>query len=117
MILVSKIRNYSQEMPFAEAVEYAVDECINEDILAEFLRKNKNEVIKVSIYEYNEERHLQQERDEAWQEGNKTGKKLGEERVNKLHYHLIEDNRIQDLKHSIEDEAYQEHLMEEYGIE
>lgn len=77
MILVSKIRNYSQEMPFAEAVEYAVDECINEDILAEFLRKNKNEVIKVSIYKYNEERHLQQERDEA----------------------------------------YQEHLMEEYGIE
>lgn len=99
-------------MPFAEAVECAVDECINEGILGDFLRKNKNEVIKVSIYEYNEERHIQQERDEAWQDGRVNG----EERINILYNYLIEDNRIEDLKHSTKDREYQEELMKEYGI-
>ena len=33
----------------------AVDECIEEGILAEFLMNNKAEVIKVSIYEYDKE--------------------------------------------------------------
>ncbi|MGF0034425.1 hypothetical protein ACQRBN_15945 [Bariatricus sp. SGI.154] len=40
--MVNRIRKYSRVMPFAEAVECAVDECINEGILGDFLRKNKD---------------------------------------------------------------------------
>ena len=38
---VDIVRKYQQEMPFPEAVEKAIDECIKKGILAEFLRKNR----------------------------------------------------------------------------
>ena len=41
-----------------DAVETAVDECIKEGILADFLRKNKAEAIAVSIFEYDEEKEI-----------------------------------------------------------
>lgn len=37
-----------------EAVYQSVDECIERNILKDFLIKNKSEAIKMSIYEYNE---------------------------------------------------------------
>ena len=54
---VARVRKYAakQDVSLEEAVTRAVDECIEEGILAEFLLKNKTEVIKVSIYEYDKE--------------------------------------------------------------
>ena len=54
---VARVRKYAakQDVTLEEAVIRAVDECIEEGILAEFLLKNKTEVIKVSIYEYDKE--------------------------------------------------------------
>ena len=43
-LYVERVRMYAKQMPLAEAVEKAVDECIEEDILADFLRK-KNEYL------------------------------------------------------------------------
>ena len=77
MLFVSKIRKYRKEMPLAKAMEQTVAECIKEDILADFLRKNRAEVIKVGIYEYDEELHIQQERADAKEEGIVEGKKEG----------------------------------------
>ncbi|MCD8218148.1 MAG: hypothetical protein LUD01_08930 [Clostridiales bacterium] len=65
MILVSRIRHYSETLPLANAVEEAVNECIRENILADFLRKNKSEVIRVGIFEYDEEKHMRQIREEG----------------------------------------------------
>ena len=42
---VAKVRKYTKEMNLDGAVELAVDECIQEGILVEFLRKNKSEVV------------------------------------------------------------------------
>ena len=47
----ARVRKYTKEMAIAKAVEQAVSECIEEEILAEFLSKNRAEAIKVSIYE------------------------------------------------------------------
>ena len=52
---VAKVRKYAAGMPLDQAVEYAVDECIKENILADFLRKNRAEVISMSIFEYDKE--------------------------------------------------------------
>lgn len=52
---VSKVRKYRKELDFDAAVERAVDECIREGILENFLRKNRAEVLKVSIFEYDKE--------------------------------------------------------------
>ncbi len=77
MLLVSKIRKYRKEMSLAKAMEQAVAECIKEDILADFLKRNRAEVIKVGIYEYDEALHIQQERADAKEEGKIEGRKEG----------------------------------------
>lgn len=54
---VTKIRKYTSmsELSLEDSVKRAVNECIEEGILSEFLLKNKAEVIKMSIYEYDKE--------------------------------------------------------------
>ena len=52
---VARVRHYTSDMPLNQAVKRAVDECIREGILAEFLARNRNEVINMSIFEYDKE--------------------------------------------------------------
>ena len=50
------MRKYKTELgSLDEAVNRAVDECIRNDVLADFLRKNRAEVVMMSIFEYNQE--------------------------------------------------------------
>lgn len=65
----SRVRTYAAEMSLDEAVERAITECIREGILADFLRKNRAKAKKVSIYEYDEERHMRQTREEGIEDG------------------------------------------------
>ena len=66
---VERVRTYAKQMPLAEAVEKAVDECIEEGILVDFLRENRAEAIKVSIYEYDEELHFRTLYEEGVEDG------------------------------------------------
>ena len=67
---VSEVRKrLNKKIPLSEVVNEAVEECIQRGILAEFLSKNRAEVIKVSIYEYDEEKHMRMEREESYAEG------------------------------------------------
>ena len=77
---VSKVREYAEKMPFAEAVETAVDDCIQNGILTDFLLKNRAEAIEVSIFEYDEEKHLKNEREYAYNQGIEQGKEIGEQK-------------------------------------
>ena len=74
-----RVRKYAKEQPIAEAVERAITECIREGILKEFLEKNRREAKNVSIYEYDQEKHIRQEREEAWEAGEKAGWEAGRE--------------------------------------
>ncbi len=80
---VARVRHYASDMPLNEAVKHAVDECIREGILAEFLTRNRNEVISMSIFEYDkelEEKKLRKAEFEAGREAGLTeGKTLGYE--------------------------------------
>ena len=96
---VERVRIYSKQMSLAEAVEKAVDDCIEEGILSEFLRKNRAEAIAMSIYEYDEELHF------------KTLYEEGMDHINKLNAILIDLGRFDDLKRATKDKAYQEQLM------
>ena len=69
-----RVRDYAEEMPLNQAVERAVTECIREGILEEFLRENRSEVVHVSIYEYDAEKHIRQEKEESWEEGFQKGR-------------------------------------------
>ena len=58
VIYVERIREYVKKMPLEEAVEKAIEECVRDNILREFLLRQRAEVFKMSIYEYDEEREL-----------------------------------------------------------
>lgn len=79
------VRTYKKEYGLEEAVERAVTECIHNGILKEFLIKNRAEVIKMSIFEYNEELHrkslLEEGREEGWKKGLKQGMEEGRKDV------------------------------------
>ena len=74
---VAKVRAYAKTMPIADAVELAIEECIKDDILADFLRKYRAEAKSVSIYEYDEARHMAMEREENRREGREEGREEG----------------------------------------
>ena len=68
-----RIRKYVREMELEDAVERAIRECIGEGILKEFLEKHRAEAKSMSIFEYDQEKHLRMEREEAWEEGRAQG--------------------------------------------
>lgn len=97
------VREYAAEMPLDLAVEQAITECISEGILADFLRKNRAEAKKVSIYEYDEERHMRQTREEGMEEGYANGFSQGIEQgitqtvINLLKSGLLTDIQIREI--------------------
>ena len=68
MCYVEKIRQYRKLHPLDQAVQIAVDECIGEGILVDFLKENKAGVVAMSIFEYDEELHLRTLREEGFEE-------------------------------------------------
>lgn len=73
-IFVDLVRRYQKTEPqLKTAVSKAINECISNNILADFLRMNKAEVLKMSIYEYDEAKHIELERKEAMEEGRQAG--------------------------------------------
>ena len=50
----ARVRKHAEEMELAEAVERAIEECIKEGILKEFLEKNRVEAKSMSIFEYDQ---------------------------------------------------------------
>ena len=84
-IYVERVRKYRAVMPIEQAVEKAVTECIRENILADFLKKQRAEVVAMSILEYNEEEELKKIRaserrggyDDGWNAGRIEGEAAG----------------------------------------
>lgn len=74
-ILIEKIRKYHKECADMErAVTKAVDECIQESVMAEFLLAHKAEVIDMCLTEYNEEETMAMLRKEAREDGFEEGR-------------------------------------------
>ena len=74
---VAKVREYAGTTDLDTAVEQAVNDCIQNGILAEFLRKNKSEVIAMSIFEYDKEEEERKLRKAEYEAGIKVGREAG----------------------------------------
>ncbi len=74
---VACVRRYAREFELNEAVKLAVDECIRNNILSEFLRANKSEVISMSIFEYDKEEEERKLRKAEYEAGAAAGLKAG----------------------------------------
>ena len=76
-IYVARVRKYASEMNLNDAVARAIDECIKEGILVEFLRKNRSEVKMVSILEYDKEWEEKKLRKAEYEAGKSDGIEIG----------------------------------------
>ena len=80
-IYVARVRKYTSEMNLNDAVARAIDECIKEGILVEFLRKNRSEVKMVSILEYDKEWEEKKLRKAEYEADKSDGIEIAEERM------------------------------------
>ena len=91
-----------------EATLRAVDICIEQGVLVDILRKHKAEVISMVLSSFNQE---------AYEEDMyETGYKEVERRINTLYEKLLKEQRMDDMKRAVEDEAYRETLLKEYDL-
>ena len=78
----------------------------------------------MSIFEYDEEKHLRSEREQAYRtgkdegiaEGHKEGLRKGESRLAELLQILSAEGRDDDIRRAISDQIYREQLYQETGI-
>ncbi len=80
--------------------------------LSDSLMEQKAEVIKMSIYEFDEEKEMAIIRADE----RELGREEGEHRITELHKRLLDDERMEDLRKAVEDDSYQSALCREYGI-
>lgn len=109
---VECVRRYADapNVTLEDAVSRAVDECIKKGILADFLRRNKSEVISVSIFEYNEAEEKEKLRRAEYAIGYEAGVEKGIEQGIKA---LIEDY----LEQGLGEKQIIEKLEKRFGLE
>lgn len=122
------------------AVDMAVDRCLEEDILTDVLKEHRQEVVSMFLDEYDDElftrrmyEHLARDsREEGWKDGHEAGWKAGVEdgrkagmeagiengikAIKELGRRLIEDNRQEELMKSFTDDVLQKALLKEYHL-
>ena len=72
------------------------------------MSKNRAEAIAMSIFEYDEEKHMRNEREE--------GREEGREEAFDLMQKLMEAGKNEDMKRVLTDREYREQLYREYHI-
>lgn len=76
-VFVDKVRLYRETIGLEEAIEKAIDECIREHVLEEFLKSQRAEVISMSVLEFDLEKQLGFARAEGREEGERHGRMQG----------------------------------------
>jgi hypothetical protein len=112
MLFVEQVRKYAAFLELNEAVDRAVNKCIQDGILSDFLSKHKAEVIAVSIFEYDEEAVFEVVRKDEYEKGIQEGEK----QFALLTERLLEAGRTQDLLRATQDQEYRKLLYKEYQI-
>lgn len=98
----------------------AIDYCIDNDILKEFLKTYRSEVTKSMQLNYEFDRQLELERADAIEEGLEQGLEQGIEQgielINQLNQILLSEGKYEELQKASKDKEYQKKLLAEYGL-
>ena len=94
----------------------AIDYCIDNDILKEFLKTYRSEVTKSMQLNYEFDRQLELERADAIEEGLEQGLEQGLELINQLNQILLSEGKYDELQKASKDKEYQKKLLAEYGL-
>ena len=127
-IFIDTIRKYQGQRD-DNVYEKAIRECIDKGILADYLRIHGSEVVNMLMSEYNYEQDIEVQREEAFEEGERLGRKEGEKlgrkegekwgqkRFADLATKLIEAGRSEDIIKAAQDLKLCNKLYREYDIE
>jgi len=77
---IAKVREYEKKKPLEEAIKSAVEYCIKKDILADYFKKNAQEVIKMLTIEYSLEDAIADAREDGMERGRIEGIEEGIEK-------------------------------------
>ncbi len=120
-IFVQCVRDYIQSEPSVEdALEKAIDTCINQDVLADFLKKHRAEVTNMILTTYDKDLYEKTLKEDAREEGREEGRAEIRAELNEfklLNKCLLKAKRYNDLERATEDIEYQKKLLKEFGIE
>ena len=100
MTLITKIREKQKIMDLQQATYQAIEECIKEDVLKDFLIRHRAEVIAMMLYDFDMEKHIESEKAYEYERGREEGMEKGMEKGIKL---LI--GNLMDSMHISEAEA------------
>lgn len=103
-LFIAKVREkLTLDLPFTEAVDMAIRECIRENILKDILINHRAEVINMLFTEYDEQEHMASVKEE------------GQNRVNQLIRLLIRESRNGEIEKAVMDPVYQDQLFQEFN--
>ena len=138
---IDRIRHYEkQELNLENAVQQAIEECVKEDILAEYLRTYRSEVTNMILSEYDEQKHIENEkrwsyedgredgyadgredgyadgREDGYADGREDGYEDGGNKVSRLYELLILDGRREEMEMALTDRELRHQFMVEYKL-
>lgn len=122
---VETSRQYiSGGMPVRDALESAIQYCMEHGILYDMLREYRAEVLGMLLEEFDVDKYertirmegLEEGRERGIEEGKKQGIEIGVERSNRLIRILMEQNRMAEIECAVWDPEYQEELFREFNL-
>ena len=120
--LINQIRiGTTNNLPLPDAIEQAVHHCIQNNILKDFLTKNRAEVTNMILEEFDFQKYLRLEKEESYSDGHKIGVEEGQiterKRIAMLVQHLEASNRMDELSKALIDSDYLKCLFLEFNID
>ncbi len=108
---IYRMREYAKKEPIEIAAERTITECIREGILKEFLEQNRAEAMAMSIYEYDEEKHMKMEREDAFADGSREG----QTRMLTLIQKMTEDGMVEQIP-NLTSPDFLEEMLSKYDL-
>ena len=110
---VARVRAFLDDgFDIETAIDKATDECIAEGILEQILRDNRGEVRSMLLTQYDEQAHIEYEKELSFEEGQKAERA----RFAKLCQLLENNGRDADIKKALYDVEYCETLYMEFSL-
>ena len=92
-------------MPLKQAITLAMEQCIEEGILEDILRKQRNEVLGVLLTTFNKELHEKCLKEDAFEDGFSAGKDEGarEKLMEKVRIKLAKGKSLEQISDELEE--------------
>ena len=113
MIFIDYVREYHRQEGYENletAINIAINRCIEENVLKDFLCEHRSEVVKVTQLDYTFDRQITLEREEAREEGREEGRAEGREEAR-------EEARLEAIRNMIDLGLSREDILKKYTLE